>query len=266
MYRSHRTLASLNRGSIPTIACFNRAKTPLGIKFDTLIHALQAYVSQHVAPVWGTTAQLVERTGYVTGAWALVFLDDADAPGALAYHDLTPDGLPQAKVFVRTLLESGETVSGAASHELVEMLVDPGLNLLSLGPDGTSAYAYESADPVEELHFPVNGWPMSDFVYPAYFEAFHAPSSVLFDHLGLVRTPFEILPGGYQSVFKDGAWTEFFGSTAKRDRFVAEDRRGHRSEQRASGALVRADVQAMRTPPDTHQLNQGTITCAQSNS
>ena len=245
MHRSHRTLASLNRGAVPTIACFNHAKTPLGIKFDTLIHALQAYVSQHVAPVWGTTAQLVETTGYRPGAWALVFLDDADEPGALAYHDLTPDGLPQSKVFVNTLLGSGETVSGAASHELVEMLVDPGLNLLSIGPDGTTAYAYESADPVEELHFAVNGFPMSDFVYPSYFEAFRAPSSVLFDHLGCVRRPFEISPGGYQSVFKDGQWTEFFGSTAKRDAFLCEDSRGRRNEQRARGSLTRADVQAI---------------------
>jgi hypothetical protein len=249
MHRSNRTLASLNRGAIPTIACFNHARTPLGIEFDTLIRALQAYVSQHVAPVWGTSAQLVKSTGYVTGAWALIFLDDADQPGALAYHDLTPDGLPQSKVFVRTLAGSGETVSGAASHELVEMLVDPGLNLLSTGPDTTSAYAYESADPVEELHFAVNGLPMSDFVYPSYFEAFRAPSSVLFDHLSSIRRPFEILPGGYQSVFKDGQWTEFFGSTAKRDAFLCEDRRGHRNLQRAASALLRAEVQAIAHAP-----------------
>src|ERR1019366_10198914 len=205
MHRTHRTLAALNRGAIPTIACFNHATTPLGVEFAALIPALQNYVTHHVAPAWGMTAQLVKDTGYIPGAWALVFLDDADQPGALAYHDLTPDGLPQSKVFLRTLQGSGETVSGAASHELVEMLVDPGLNLLSVGPDGTTAYAYESADPVEELHFAVNGFPMSDFVYPAYFEAFHTPSSVLFDHLGMVRRPFEILPGGSQSVFKDGA-------------------------------------------------------------
>ena len=242
MHRSHRTLASLNRGAIPTVACFTHAQTPLGIDLDILIKALQAYVSQHVAPVWGTNAHLVRSDGFVPGAWSLVFLDDADAPGALAYHDLTPDGLPESKVFLRTLLGSGETVSGAASHELVEMLVDPGLNLLSLGPDGTSAYAYESADPVEELHFAVNGLPMSDFVYPAYFESYHAPGSVLFDHLGCVRRPFEILPGGYQSVYKDGGWTEYFGSTAKQERFLREDRRGHRSEQRAKGVLERAVI------------------------
>jgi hypothetical protein len=245
MHRSHRTLAALNRGAIPTIACFNHATTPLGVEFDALIPALQNYVTHHVAPAWGMTAQLVKSTSYESGAWALVFLDDADQPGALAYHDLTPDGLPQAKVFVRTLLGSGETVSGAASHELVEMLVDPGLNLLSLGPDGMSVCAYESADPVEELHFAVNKLPMSNFVYPTYFEAFHAPSSVLFDHLNRVRTPFEILPGGYQSVYANGAWTEVFGSEEKKERFAREDRRGHRSEQRARGALKLSDVRAI---------------------
>jgi hypothetical protein len=85
---------------------------------------------------------------------------------------------------------------------------------------------------------------MSDFVYPAYFEAFHAPSAVLFDHLGLVRTPFEILPGGYQSIYANGGWTQLFGSADKAERFAREDRRGHRSEQRAQGALKPADVKA----------------------
>ena len=175
----------------------------------------------------------------------MVFLDDADVPGALAYHDLTPDGLPQSKVFVRTTLENGEPVSAAASHELVEMLVDPAINLLALGPDVRAAYAYESADPVEALSFAVHGIPMSDFVYPAYFELFHLAGSVPFDHLGQVTQPFEILPGGYQSVFRKGRWTQLFGSAEKEQAFAHEDRRGHRSEQRARVTLKRADEAAI---------------------
>ena len=174
MRSSHPTLAASHHAAIPTIACFNRAKTPLGVRFDVLIRALQAYIDHHVAPIWGKTARLVKSTGFVQGHWAMAFLDDADAPGALAYHDLTPGGLPEAKVFVRTVLENGDLVSLAASHELVEMLVDPSINLLALGPDPRAAYAYESADPVESLSFAVHGLPMSDFVYPAYFETFHA--------------------------------------------------------------------------------------------
>jgi len=103
------------------------------------------------------------------------FLDTADQADALAYHELTPDGLPLAKVFVQTIADAGASLTVAASHELVEMLVDPAINLLSLGPDAKAAYAYESADPVEadSLGFKVNGFLMSDFVYPSYFENFH---------------------------------------------------------------------------------------------
>lgn len=245
MTQSRPTSAAFNQGGVPTIACFNQAKTPLGVSFDVLIRALQEYVSRYVAPVWGTPAKLIKSTGFVKGAWAMAFLDDADAPGALAYHDLTPDGLPQSKVFVRTTLEAGELVSTSASHELVEMLVDPAINLLALGPDSRAAYAYESADPVESLSFPVRGIPMCDFVYPAYFEAFRPNGSVQFDHMNQVTAPYQILPGGYQTVFKNGRWTELFGSTEKRRAFAREDRRGHRSEQRATVTLKRADAGAI---------------------
>ena len=237
--------AAFNPGAVPTIACFNRAKTPLGVSFDLLLKALQEYVTRHVEPVWGTPARLVKSPGYVRGAWAMVFLDDADTPGALAYHDLTPDGMPQSKVFVRTTLQAGELVSTSASHELVEMLVDPAINLLALGPDPKAAYAYESADPVEALSFPVRGIPMSDFVYPAYFQTFRAPGAVPFDHMRRVKKPYEILPGGYQSVFRNGRWTELFGSAEKAKAFAREDRRGHRSERRAVAALSRADAVAI---------------------
>jgi hypothetical protein len=233
-------LAAFDQGQTPTIACFNRATTPLGVDLGALVAAMQEYVDRHVAPVWGTPAKLVKSADFVAGAWAVVFLDDADQPGALAYHDLTPDGWPLSKVFVRTTLENGDKVSVSASHELVEMLVDPAINMMTTGPDPKVIYAYESADPVEELSFDVNGLPMSDFVYPSYFEVFRKAGSSKFDHLDKVRKPFQVLSGGYQIVFKNGQWSQvhgsaprpLFGSKAKEKRFVREDRRGHRSELR----------------------------------
>ena len=235
------TFGAFNQGDIPTIACFNRATTPLGVDFDALIAAMQAFVDADVAPVWGTPARLVKSTGFIPGHWAMVFLDDADQPGALAYHDLTPDGLPESKVFVKTTLKNHDLVSVSASHELVEMLVDPAINLMTTGPDPKLVYAYESADPVEQLSYPVHGIAMTDFVYPSYFEAFHQPGSVQFDRLKKVRKPFEILAGGYQIIFKNGKWTQVYGSPAKKKRFEREDRRGHRSEQRKQRKLIRAD-------------------------
>lgn len=232
---------AFNQGVIPTIACFidKTTKTPLGVGLDALIAAMQAYVTNFVAPVWGTPAKLVKSTGFVKNAWAVVFLDNADAPGALAYHDLTPDGFPISKVFVKTTIDDGELVSVSASHELVEMLVDPAINMMTTGPDPKTIYAYESADPVESLTFNVNGIPMSDFVYPAYFEVFRKPGSVKFDQLNKVAKPFQILSGGYQIIFKNGKWSQATVSKAKAKSLAKEDRRGHRSETRKHGKLIR---------------------------
>ena len=231
---------AFNQGATPTISCFvdKSTKTPLGVNYDKLIAAMQAYVNNHVVPVWATPAKLVKTTGFVKDTWAMVFLDDADTSGALAYHDLTPDGLPLSKVFVRTTIQNGDLVSVSASHELVEMLVDPAINLMSTGPDPKVMYAYESADPVEALTFDVNGIAMSDFVYPSYFEGFRKPGSVKFDHLGKVQKPFQILKGGYQIIFKNGKWSQTFASTAKERAFAMEDRREHRSELRKKRELV----------------------------
>lgn len=202
----------------PTIACFNRSRIGLGVDFDDLIKALQVYIDKHVAPVWGRPARLKKTRGFIKGAWALVFLDDQgprDDPDALAIHDLTPGGMPLAKVFVRTVVCNADLVSVAASHELVEMLVDPAINLMVAGPNPRVGYAYEIADPVAETNFPVRGIPMSNFVYPAYFEDFRKARSTRFDHMGLVTRPFQVLRDGYQTIYRNGKWTDRFGTKLK---------------------------------------------------
>jgi hypothetical protein len=239
-------LGAFDQGQVPKISCFNKATTPLGVDFDELIAAMQTYVDEHVAPVWGTPAKLVKSSTFVKGTWAMAFLDDADQPGALAYHDLTPDGLPLSKVFVRTTIENGDLVSVSASHELVEMLVDPAINMMTTGPDAKLMYAYESADPVEALTFAVDGMKMSDFVYPSYFEVFRKPRSVRFDHMKKVIKPFQILSGGYQIIFKNGKWTQVYGSVGKKKAFAKEDRRGHRSESRGHKLRITSAKEAAR--------------------
>ncbi|TAK91027.1 MAG: hypothetical protein EPO06_06840 [Burkholderiaceae bacterium] len=256
------TLGAFNQGKTPTIACFNKSTVPLGVEFDALIAAMQVFVDKHVAPVWGTPAKLVKSKGYVKGAWAMIFLDNADQPGALAYHDLTPEGMPQSKVFVKTTLDNHDLVSVSASHELVEMLVDPAINMMTTGPDPKLVYAYESADPVEALSFPIDGIEMSDFVYPSYFEVFHKPGSVRLDHLNQVKKPFELLSGGYQIVYKNGRWSQIFGSIAKKKSFAMEDRRDHRSELRpvkqrkcaSEAAIARAEEKSKPRPQSPQRV------------
>jgi hypothetical protein len=201
----------------------------LGWDFDALIAAMQKFVDDHLAPVWGTPGKLLKSTGFLKGAWAIVFLDSARDAALEGYHDVTPEGLPMSKVFVRNILKQKDQVSVAASHELAEMLIDPGANLYSAGPKANRLYDYEVADPVEELFFEVNGIPMTNFVYPSYFETFHKKGSTRFDHMGTLQRPFELHKGGYQSYWSSGKERTEWGSKAKKVRFLEEDRRGHRS-------------------------------------
>jgi hypothetical protein len=221
------------RRTVPTIVCVNEATVSLGVSFDRLVRALRRYANELVAPVWGTHAKLVSGRKIPPHAWALVFLDDSDAAGDLGYHELTPHGCPLSRVFVRTTLDAGEVVSATASHELAEMLVDPGMSLYCDGP--REVYEYEVGDPVEEESFRVDGVPMSDFVFPTWFETFHAPDSTRFDYLGHAHRPFEILKGGYMTVRRHhhSDWTTVYGSVAKSKRSAKKDRRGHRTELRA---------------------------------
>jgi hypothetical protein len=216
-------MAAFNQGAAPTIACINKATVDLGVDFDKLIPALQRFLDECFVPIWGTPAKLVKATKPSSGAWTIVFLDDADTEEALGYHDLTKDGLPLSKVFVKTTLE--------ACHELAEMMVDPAINLWVDGPNGTN-YAYEMCDAVEEEEFPIDGIAMSDFVYPSYFEAFRKPNSVQFDYLKKVRKPFQILKGGYSLVRNGGKVKQVFGSKAKEKKFAMENRTDHRTQYR----------------------------------
>src|SRR5256712_8456148 len=121
------------------------------------------------------------------------------------------------------------------------MLIDPAINLMTTGSNPKLVYAYESADPVEALSFDVDGIQMSDFIHPAYFEDFHKPESVRFDHMDKVKKPFQILSGGYQIIFKDGKWSHEFGSEAKKKSFARQDRHGHRSDLRRDNQPPPAD-------------------------
>src|SRR5690348_13196811 len=226
-----------NQGDVPTIACFNQATVPLGVDFAKLIAAMQVYVDSCLVPHWACPAKLVQTNGMVKGQWAMAFIDNADVSGALAYHDLTPDGFPLSKVFVKTTLANRDLVSVSASHELAEMLVDPAIQMMTTGPNPRLTYAYEACDPVEAISFLVNGIPMSDFVYPSYFEVFRKAGSVQFDAVGKVTKPFQLLSGGYQIVFNGRSWTQVFGSKSKEKAFAKEDRRGHRSELRKGRGL-----------------------------
>lgn len=213
------------------IACVNKAKTALGVNFDKLTAALQIAYDDHFLPVWGYPVQLYNTTTPAASDWQIVYMDTADEAGALGYHDLTKNGQPVSKVFVKTTVDAGELVSVTSCHELFEMAIDPMANVWAEAPDG-KMYAYEMSDPVEEDTFMVNGIAMSNFVHPSWFEPFVHPKGTKYDHLGKLTKPFSLDKGGYMIVKSGGSVKEVFGSREKQMRFANEDRRGHRSEYR----------------------------------
>lgn len=180
--------------------------------------ALQRQVSEDFAPAWGIDARLSlvpPRSKPAAGRWWLVILDDSDQQGALGYHDLTTTGLPLGKVFANTDEQTRHSWSVTASHELLEMLADPDIDLAAFVHDGARAtrlYAYEVCDPVEgdDLGYEIDGIRVSDFVYPSWFQQFRAKDSTAFDHRHHLHEPFALAPGGYCSVFEvaGGEWRQ----------------------------------------------------------
>lgn len=243
-------MAAFNQGGgPPTIACINKATVDMGVDFDALIPALQKFLDHCFVPIWGTPATLIKADKPVKGAWTMVFLNNADDPEAEGYHDLTKNGLPLSKVFVKATLKAGDKVSTTACHELAEMMVDPAINLWAEGNRG-KIYAYEMCDAVEEEEFLIDGIAMSDFVYPAYFEAFRKPKSVQFDYLNKVERPFQILKGGYSQIRVGSRIKNLYGSKAKERKFKQENRTEHRSQYRQALLIKKpansANVKAVR--------------------
>jgi hypothetical protein len=209
-----------------------------------IVAALQTQITRDVYPVWGKNAKLTllpAGQNPPSGSWVLAFLDDADQANALGYHDVTPDGLPLGKIFVKTTLADGAKVSVCASHEQIELLIDPWINLTAEFDDQTGNpvrfYAYEACDACEDdsQGYDINGITVSDFVYPGYFEGLQA--GVQLDHMKLITKPFQILSGGYMGVVdvKSGGWTQIFNDGDHRAALKSRAPVGSRRERRRVG-------------------------------
>jgi hypothetical protein len=200
---------------------------------------MQSHLDQ-VCPqglVWGVepvTFTFVTKGGRpVTGAWWLVFLDDATQAEKMAFYDLTEEGLPIFKVFVKTTLDDEVIVSLAATHELVEMAVDPWLNSAYQDQQG-AFWAAEIADPVQagRYGYQIGDVLVTNFVTPNWFGHQHA--GMTFDFQKHVRGPFEVLSDGYARCFdsQQRKWFQVTGSDAGRRKMVTDPPVGSRRERR----------------------------------
>src|SRR5271165_5310108 len=169
--------------SMPQIAVLNESTSFADTDVQSMLPAFDQQWNKDLEPIWGVEpasfAFLPKGLSPAAGTWWVVFLDDSDQADALAYHDLTNEGLPISKVFVKTILSDNESVSVGATHEICEMAVDPWLNSAYQDPQGIF-WAGEVADPVEDdqYGYKIGDVLVTDFVTPNWFAHEHAQAQI----------------------------------------------------------------------------------------
>lgn len=175
--------------------------------------AVQKQVARDFGPIWNVeaTVDAFPRLEDVpAGYYCVIVRDDVQlTKGAKGVH-LDKDNQP----FALVQFTDRETWSLFASHECLEMLVDPSLNTLvagsSIKPDqGRVQYLLEVCDPCQDPAFSyrVNGIRVSDFYTPHYLDPVRA-SGVRYSFAGSLTAPREIREGGYLAwvVPETGEW------------------------------------------------------------
>lgn len=222
---------------MPHIAVINESSKITDIAVQTMLPAFAHQWNADLRPIWGTeTASFgFVHKGHTppAGAWWMVFLDNSDQANTLAYHDLSNEGWPIAKVFVASILSDNGSVSVAATHELCEMAVDPWLNSAYLDTRGVF-WAGEVCDPVEDdgYGYDIGGVLVTDFLTPDWFG--HQRAGTQIDFMRHANKAFEILSGGYAQKFDmHKGWEQVTGSKAQHSRMAAHPEPGSRRERRA---------------------------------
>jgi hypothetical protein len=166
--------------------------------------ALQKQAVRDLAPIWNISATVdafAKLEDVPDGYWPMIIRDDIKTPGAAGVHE-DEDGQPFALIAASADLD---TWSLTASHEMLEMLVDPFGNRQVTGDSprrgqGRVSFLVEVCDPSEAATFAYssNGILVSDFYTPHYFDPVGAVS-VRYSFTGAIKKPRVILRGGYLS-------------------------------------------------------------------
>jgi hypothetical protein len=219
-------VCSATLSAVLSVAVANDAKAS-GLKDAEVadyVSAVATQVRRDFEPAWNIRARLrFIPTGHrVPPGWAIIDVrGTSDEPGALGYHDLTPEGLPVGYVFAKDDAKYGANPGITFSHEVLELLLDPRIAdvVYHQGPHGDEFHAQEACDACEadELGYAVTltggkQIMVSDFVMPDYFDDTAATRhSARFDFMGHLGAPFSLAPGGYQSLYVPGkGWTQRF--------------------------------------------------------
>jgi len=177
---------------------------------QTVAAALNIQVTRDLPQFWNvqaTVRYLPNARKIPPGVWPVQLVRSLP-PGEGGFH-LDKHNQPYAEVVASP---DNDSWTIAASHETVEMLVDPNGNRLQTSAaieivgsqiqDGAGEFAYlvEACDPCEAdtYAYVIQGVAVSDFITPHFYDPV-AAAGTRYSFTGALTGPRQILPGGYIS-------------------------------------------------------------------
>lgn len=217
-----------------------------------VLRAINRQIAEDFEPYWslGATLRLEGRSEKsptklemldLRGDAILYLWDKIDVKDALGYHDQSARGIPYGFVFTELAAELGEPWSVTLSHEALELIADPEVNLLVMGPhpanpEKTVFHWYEMSDAVQNETYDIDGVKVSNFVLPLYFTGSDEPGGRN-DFLGTSTNgsslnSFGVNPGGYVGFYdpETGGHETF----SRRGDAVAQRRMGLKGEAKTA--------------------------------
>jgi hypothetical protein len=228
-----------------------------------ICQGLTMHFAQHVAPALNLAPWQIRYfpSGIVPSASRVMLLvDHAGVQGAAGYHDESGKGIPEAYISVEDCIAAGYSVNGGPNsvatvidHEFLELAFDQSTTSYFDRGDGTEI-AGEVSDPCENQGeaLLLNGQKVwcSDFVYLSYFDI-HGLGQQVFNWLGGITKPFQILPGGY-AIIRDaqGNVNPVYGEKFPDFKKTWKEREGSHLSQRRKNNSPRIPSPASSKPTD----------------
>lgn len=223
----------------------------------TVIRAINRQITEDFEPYWSLGAELrlegrsmnqanKQSLADMRGDAVIYVQQLLDVDGALGYHDANNRGIPFGLVSTELSKEAGEEWSVTLSHEALELIADPEVNLLVAGPHPADAkrdvfHWYEMCDAVQAESYKIDDVAVSNFVLPLYFtggEEVGGRNDFLGRaHNGATLKSFGVNPGGYVGFFdpQTGGMDTF----SLRDDAVAAKRMAIKSKAKTARRAIR---------------------------
>ena len=200
--------------SLPRIAIVNFSNQLADQQVQEAIRAVNRQVVEDFIPIWGAgrickihepvfdPADIDALANDPVFADSVIYIvNEGLIEGALGFHDLNARDIPFGFVFVLNPQDWTVTLS----HEVLELIIDPTVNIFVPGPDPRNAdnvvlHTYEACDAVERTAYEIDHIAVSNFLTPSYFTIGEG-AGTRNDFLGVDVSSFDVTQGSHIAFF-----------------------------------------------------------------